>query len=57
MLVSKHMGGHPMLGEYIILGFVGIADEKIAKYKNVRIARICMYIFCICMYMSVYVRI
>jgi uncharacterized protein GlcG (DUF336 family) len=42
-LVSKQMGGHPILGAYIILGFIGIAGEKIAKYKNARIARICTY--------------
>ena len=26
--VSEHMGRHPILGEYKIQGFVGIADEK-----------------------------
>ena len=25
-LVSKQMGGHPILGEYIILGFIGNVD-------------------------------
>ena len=53
-LVSKSMGGHPILGEYIFLGFVGRADEKIAKYKIVRIACICTYSIGICMYVHVY---
>jgi hypothetical protein len=54
-LVSKQMGGHPILGAYIILGFIGIADEKIAKYENVRIARICTYSASILLYVYVYV--
>jgi len=53
-LVSKQMGGHPILGECKIQGFVGIADEKISKYKNVRIACICTYMVCICMYSYVF---
>ena len=62
MLVSKHMGGHSMLGEYIILGFVGImiADEKLLSTKTYVLhvyARIFYVYVCICPYSYVYKKI
>jgi hypothetical protein len=49
-LVSKQMGGHPILGEYKIQGFVGVADEKLLSTKTYVLhvyARICYVYVCI----------